>query len=97
LAKLFTELSAARLTTISNRWPLPQKIPILEILAVTLLGNLVRSKCKLKATEKCQTALKLDEHQFVIGAGKAGEELLKARCSGKLVRVSGGVTDRYLP
>lgn len=103
----------------------------------TVVGNLVCSKCALKATEKCQTALllattyaqwgivapddnkflpaterlekarklsrdekfassqlanKLGEKQFVLLSGKAGEDLLHARCSGKLVRVSGAVT-----
>ncbi len=100
-------------------------------------GNLICSKCALKATEKCQTALllattyaqfgivadddnkfltaserldkarklsrdekyassqlanNLGEKQFVLLSGKAGESLFPARCSGKLVRVSGVVT-----
>ena len=58
----------------------------------SVVGNLVCSKCNFKATEKCQTALQLDAHKFVIVSGKAGEDLFKARCSGKLVRVSGAVT-----
>ncbi len=58
----------------------------------SVVGNLVCSKCNFKATEKCQTALKLGEKQFVLVSGKAGESLFHSRCSGKLVRVSGVVT-----
>lgn len=57
----------------------------------SVLGSLVCSKCNFKATEKCQTALQLDAHKFVLVSGAAGEDLFKARCSGKLVRVSGAV------
>lgn len=56
-----------------------------------VVGTLSCSKCNFKATEKCSTALKLDEKQFVLVSGKAGESLFKVRCSGKLVRVSGGL------
>jgi hypothetical protein len=58
----------------------------------SIVGNLVCSKCNFKATETCQTALRLDEHQFVLVAGKAGESLFEARCTGKLVRVAGALT-----
>lgn len=58
----------------------------------SVVGNLACSKCNFKATEKCQTALKLGQGQFVLVSGKAGESLFKTRCSGKLVRVSGVVT-----
>jgi hypothetical protein len=58
----------------------------------SVVGNLVCSKCNFKATEKCQTALQLDEKQFVLVSGKAGESLFDARCTGKLVRVSGTLT-----
>ncbi|MCH7727791.1 MAG: hypothetical protein IH991_15115 [Planctomycetes bacterium] len=68
------------------------KKPKVEPARGSFLGNLVCSKCNFKATEKCQTALQLDAHKFVIVSGKAGEDLFKARCSGKLVRVSGAVT-----
>ena len=57
-----------------------------------VVGRLSRAKCDFKATEKCSTALKLGEKQFVLVSGKAGESLFAARCSGKLVRVSGVVT-----
>ena len=111
--------------------------PKVEPAQGSVVGNLVCSKCALKATEKCQTALllattyaqfgivavddnkfltaierlgkarklsrdekyassqlanKLGEKQFVLLSGKAGESLFHSRCSGKLVRVSGGVT-----
>ncbi len=66
--------------------------PKVESAQGSIVGNLVCSKCNFKATEKCQTALKLDAHKFVIVCGKAGEDLFKARCSGKLVSVSGAVT-----
>ena len=56
------------------------------------VGNLVCSKCNFKATKKCQTALQLDAHKFVLVSGKAGDDLFKKRCSGKLVRISGAVT-----
>ena len=58
----------------------------------SIVGSLACSKCDFKATEKCQTALQLDGHRFVLVSGKAGQDLFKARCSGKLVRVSGAVT-----
>jgi len=58
----------------------------------SIVGNLVCSKCNFKATETCQTALRLDEHQFVLVAGRAGESLFEARCTGKLVRVAGALS-----
>jgi hypothetical protein len=111
--------------------------PKVEPAQGSVVGNVICSKCALKATEKCQTALllattyaqwgivaeddnkfltlserldkarklsrdekfassqlanKLGEKQFVLLSGKAGEDLFPARCSGKLVRVSGDVT-----
>ncbi|HJN10659.1 MAG: hypothetical protein QGH33_00670 [Pirellulaceae bacterium] len=57
-----------------------------------VVGKLSCAKCDFKATEKCSTALKLAEKQFVLVSGKAGESLFASRCSGKLVRVSGVVT-----
>ena len=66
--------------------------PKVEPAQGSIVGNLACSKCNFKATEKCQTALQLDAHRFVLVSGKAGEDLFKARCSGKLVRVSGAVT-----
>lgn len=66
--------------------------PKVELAQGSFVGSLACSKCDFKATEKCQTALKLDEHQFVLVSGKAGDDLFKKRCSGKLVRVSGAVT-----
>ena len=58
----------------------------------SIVGSLACSKCDFKATEKCQTVLRLDAHRFVFVSGKAGSDLFKARCSGKLVRVAGAVT-----
>ena len=69
-----------------------KKQPKVELARGSVVGNLACSKCNFKATEKCQTALKLDEHQFVLVSGKAGESLFQARCIGKLVRVSGTLT-----
>jgi hypothetical protein len=66
--------------------------PKVEPAQASVLGNLVCSKCNFKATEKCQTALQLDAHKFIIVSGKAGEDLFKARCSGKLVSVTGALT-----
>ncbi len=66
--------------------------PKVEPARGSVVGNLVCSKCNFKATEKCQTALKLDEKQVVLVSGKAGESLFNARCGGKLVRISGAVT-----
>jgi hypothetical protein len=57
-----------------------------------VVGKLCCSKCDFKATEKCLTALRLNEEQFVLVSGKAGENLFAVRCSGRLVRVSGVVT-----
>lgn len=51
------------------------------------MRNPACSKCTLKATGKCQTALALDVCRFVLVSGKAGKDLFKARCSGKLVLV----------
>jgi len=67
-------------------------LPKVEPARGSVVGNLACSKCNFNATEKCQTALKLDEHQFVLVSGKAGESLFQARCTGKLVRVSGTLT-----
>jgi hypothetical protein len=58
----------------------------------TVVGKLACSKCDFKTAGKCQTALRLGKTQFVIVSGKAGENLFKTRCTGKLVRVSGAVT-----
>ena len=69
-----------------------RKQAIVEPAQGSIVGNLVCSKCNFKATEKCQTALQLDAHRFVLVSGKAGKDLFKARCSGKLVRVSGAVS-----
>ena len=66
--------------------------PKIEPARASIVGNLVCSKCNFKATEKCQTALQLDEKQFVLVSGKAGENLFDARCTGKLVRVFGTLT-----
>jgi hypothetical protein len=68
------------------------KTPQLEQARGSVVGSLVCSKCNFKATEACQTALKLDEHQFVLVAGKAGKSLFPTRCSGKVVRVFGKLT-----
>lgn len=57
-----------------------------------VVGKLCCAKCDFKATEKCSTALKLGENQFVLVSGPAGESLFDARCAGKLVRISGAVT-----
>ena len=66
--------------------------PKVEPARGSVVGNLVCSKCNFRATENCQTALKLDEEQFVLVSGKAGEDLFHSRCSGKLVRISGVLT-----
>lgn len=66
--------------------------PKVESARGSIVGNLACSKCTLKATEKCQTALALDVRKFVLVSGKAGKDLFKARCSGKLVRVSGALS-----
>ena len=66
--------------------------PKIEPARASIVGNLVCSKCNFKATEKCQTALQLDEKQFVLVSGKAGENLFDDRCTGKLVRVFGTLT-----
>ncbi len=70
----------------------PAKKPRLERARGSVVGSLVCSKCNFKATEACQTALKLDEHQFVLVSGKAGKSLFQSRCSGKVVRVFGTLT-----
>ncbi len=57
-----------------------------------VVGNLSCAKCEFKATEKCTTALKLSEKQFVLISGQAGESLFATRCTGKLIRASGVVT-----
>jgi hypothetical protein len=85
-------VAAIAVTVLVQAGEKDQAQPKIEPARASIVGNLVCSKCNFKATEKCQTALQLDEKQFVLVSGKAGENLFDARCSGKLVRVSGTLT-----
>ena len=69
-----------------------KKQPKTEPTQGSIVGILACSKCDFKATEKCQMALKLDAHKFVLVSGETGNDLFIARCNSKLFRVSGAVT-----